>query len=84
MRLPRPQHQLLPCGQRGGRGGWQWTVWAPTSGHAPFQPGKPSIVAVKRDPLAAPFDRKRGEPGICYPRPARFRVSSTVRRKIPK
>ena len=48
-----------------------------------FRPGNRSEVAIERDPLAAPFDRQGGIPGVGDVSPARVRLDAKPLEDIP-
>ena len=51
--------------------------------HLPLQSRKPCIIAIKRDPLAAPFDSERCEPGVGDPGSSRFRLDAKSPEDFP-
>ena len=59
------------CGVRTSKSNPNRAVQGVVAGFCHFRPGKPCKVAIERDPLAAPFDGERREPGIGDARSAR-------------
>src|SRR5215467_13570441 len=53
------------------------------SRRAPFQPGESRIVAVERDPFAAPLDRQRGIPCVSDTRTARIGLDTQALEDVP-
>src|SRR5579862_4549711 len=49
----------------------------------PPQSGKPRVIAIERDPLAAPLDGERGVPGVSHRRAARIGLYAEAPENVP-